>query len=98
MTTRLEFFEELLRGTSGRIELRRMKWNPRKNDKGGYDMRERLFSRDVTELEAFAHNGGGDIFHGVNLRDGSGEARKGKIFGKLLEPDCNDFNTRVEEA
>jgi len=50
--TRTEFFDELLRDTTGQLELRRMKWNARKNGKGGYDMLERLFSRDVTELEA----------------------------------------------
>src|SRR5262245_21267313 len=97
MTTRNEFFEELLRGTSGRIELRRMKWNPRKNDKGGYDMLERLFSRDVAKLEAFAHNGGGDIFHGVNLRDDSGEARKANISEIVCAQADIDFKTASKE-
>src|SRR5262245_2742215 len=97
MTTRNEFFEELLRGTSGRIELRRMKWNPRKNDKGGYDMLDRLFSRDIAELEAFAHNGGGDIFHGVNLRDDSGEARKANISEIVCAQADIDFKTSPKE-
>src|SRR5215831_11074447 len=97
MTTRTEFFEELLQGTSGRLELRRMKWNPRKNDKGGYNMLERLFSRDVAKLEAFAHNGGGDIFHGVNLRDDSGEARKVNIFEIVCAQADIDFKTASKE-
>ena len=97
MTTRTEFFEELLRGTTGRIELRRMKWNPCKNDKGGYDMRERLFSRDPAELEAFARNGGGDIFHGVNLRDDSGESLKVNIQEIVCAQADIDFKTTPKE-
>src|SRR5262245_10720108 len=102
MITRIEFFEELLRGSTGKIELRRMKWNPRKTDKGGYDVLERLFSRDLTELEAFAHNGGGDVFHGVNLRDDSGDARKANIHEIVCAQADIDFKTtpkkQVDEA
>jgi D5-like protein len=97
MITRSEFFEELLRGTTGRLELRRMKWNPRKNGKGAYDMLERWFSRDITELEAFASNGGGDIFHGVNIRDDSGEARKKNISEIVCAAVDIDFKTTPKE-
>lgn len=74
-----------------------MKWNPRKNDKGGYDMLKRLFSRDVTELETFARNGGGDIFHGVNLRDDSGTARKANIHEIVCAQADIDFKTTPKE-
>jgi hypothetical protein len=97
MITRSEFFEELLRGTTGRLELRRMKWNPRKNGKGAYDMLERWFSRDVAELEAFASNGGGDIFHGVNIRDDSGKARKKNICEIICAEVDIDFKTTPKE-
>jgi len=97
MITRAEFFEELLRGTTGQLELRRMKWNPRKHDKGAYDMLERWFSRDIAELEAFASNGGGDIFHGVNIRDDSGEARKKNIREIVCAEVDIDFKTTTQE-
>jgi putative DNA primase/helicase len=95
---RAQFFEELLQGTTGKVELRRMKWNPRKNDKGGYDMLERLFSRDLAELEDFAHNGGGDIFHGVNLRDDSGFARKANICEIVCAQADIDFKDTPKET
>jgi hypothetical protein len=76
MISRDEFFQTFLSGTTGRMELRRMKWRAQKNR---YDMLERLFSRDLTEMETFSRNGGGDIFHGVNLRDDSGTAKKRNI-------------------
>jgi len=99
MITRTKFFEELLRSTAGQLELRRMKWNPNKNGKGGYDMLERRFGRDVVELEAFASNGGGDIFHGVNIRDGSGAARKENISEIVAAIADIDFkNTPKEKA
>src|SRR5262249_4135563 len=76
MISRTKFFEQFLDGTTGRLELRRMKWRPQKS---AYQMLERFFTRSITELEDFASNGAGDVFHGVNLRDNSGAARKENI-------------------
>ncbi len=60
MISLTKFFTELLRGTTGRIELRRMIWTP---VKGRYNqpIKGRLFSRDVDELEKFSRNGSGDV-------------------------------------
>src|SRR5262245_46407961 len=95
MMTRTEFFKELLRGTTGNIELRRLVWNARKNKYDG--AAERIFSRDIAELENFSRNGGGDIFHGTNLRDESGQGKKNSIREIVCVTADIDFKTIAKQ-
>lgn len=60
-----EFFNLLLSGTSGEIELRRLRFDTAQER---YTQPESIVSRDLKTLLAFSTNGGGDIFHGINLR------------------------------
>lgn len=75
-----------------------MTWNPRKNERGGYNVNETMFSRDMTELLGFSSNGGGDVFHGVNLRDESRSGKKDGVAELICVASDIDFKTTPEAA
>jgi len=75
--TQERFFNLFLSGTSGDIELRRLTFD---TAQGRYTQPESIVSRDLKKLLAFSTNGGGDIFHGINLRKpGVTNAKKEQI-------------------
>ena len=90
------FFSMLLADSVGDIELRRLTFDTALDK---YGSPQSMAGRDIDKLLAFSTNGGGDMFHGINLRKpGISNAEKSDIAEIRCVAVDIDFKTTTKAA